>query len=332
MIRSRHTYSTLTSLLSLACVVANAVGAGRNDLYHWHCPYSPDGVCTPNRNNYGYYQTKWSRWPGVTDADYESRSPAAAAPTGPSETGPRMTPGDILPPARDTLGDMAPPPPGGGDAAPQPLTPPNELRPDILTPPGEDIMDELLEEGDKLEKSEPKPLTEQERSSETAPKTTPKTKPETKPETTPETDEPFDDNPFKDEPLFNEEETPGSPSGTKRSGVDGGAGPVLPVMPAHRATPNGSPTARLGRGSASAQAAHASLNSAKHMANPVRSRRAAGGDSAGENNSVRNPLRSNMAAEMVVVDEMVRPTEWHEPAAAEPEFESGELFNPLRAQ
>ena len=29
----------------------------------WRCPYSPDGVCVPNKMFYGYYPTRWRRWP-----------------------------------------------------------------------------------------------------------------------------------------------------------------------------------------------------------------------------------------------------------------------------
>ena len=300
----------MSLLLSLAAASARA---GHGDDYYWRCPYKPDGVCTPSRNTYGYYATKWSQWPGVTAADYESKLPSgapAARAGAPSGTAPLETPDELLPP------------PGGvpgGDDAPPPLTPPTDARPDILTPPGEDIMDDFLSD-DPAPQPDAAPNAE--------PDPSPKLTPETTPEPKPESDLPFDDDPFKDEPVFNEEDPPAPPSGTNRSGINPGA--VSPTMPAMRSLPKRFPAAQHRHVPKSRLSRMTTPGEPRLMPAQSTGKSAASRPSRGRIAQARNPLRGNPTPEMVAVDEMVEPTQWQEPAIAEPEAESDWHANPLR--
>ena len=199
--------------LALATLfAANLAQAGPRDLYNWRCPYTPDGACPPNRVEYGHYRAKWSRWPGVSDADYQSRLKPGelSTPVGPRETPPRETPENlILPP--DPGFDEAPPPPPSNDPGVPPLTPESELRPDILTPPGEEAMEELLPNG-QPSRQESVPRGEDS----LTPELTPESNPQSPAEETPKGDKPFEGDPFKDD-LF-DESPPAPPSESKDRG------------------------------------------------------------------------------------------------------------------
>ena len=345
-------WNALTLLIFLASSVMHA---GDDALYNWRCPYTPDGSCPPSRQTYGHYATKWNRWPGVTNADYESKIKKAepTAPQGPSATAPRETPEDLLlPPDPDETRELdnPPAPPRGEDNAPPPLTPEAEARPDILTPPGEDIMEELLpEEPPKRPEPAPKTPTKPTPPSAKEPSTPPTKKPSSEPspdptpEPTPESDQPFDDDPFKDDPLF-EDEPPAPPSGTKRSGIDGGAGVQSPAMSALRSVPASPPTAppqamqwnrpqpqsRLSRAAASTDP------------RPMPSAPGAGKSAMLEPQqrpslsplSTSNPLRSDLNAEVALDDQVIPTAAWEEASPAEPAPESNpdpdRRANPLR--
>ncbi len=312
-------------IVCLFCLAASAAQAAHDEFYDWRCPYSPDGTCTPRRSTYGHYPTKWSRWPGVSDADYESSLPSSdlSAPPDSAETGPRISPTDLLPPYDPSSLDSAPTPPGG-DGSPPPLTPEADQRPDILTPPGEDVMDELLPD-DEPKQPEPAPGPPAEPDSELLPGSTPKPNPEPTPERAPESGKPFEDDPFKDEPLFNDE-APAPPSGTKRSGIDSGPDGASPNQPAMRSVPARLPSAQRNGNLPKSRLSRAATSDPRPMPGVP-----AAGKSPTSARS-RNPLRNSSAPNQIVADDVVVPTKWQEPVAVQPEPERGWRVNPLRSR
>ena len=64
------------------------------------CPYKADGVCTPNRADFGYYHTRWRRWPSE-----EAREPPVTLEQEPKADLPRS----IVPDKFDES-EIAPPP------------------------------------------------------------------------------------------------------------------------------------------------------------------------------------------------------------------------------
>lgn len=219
----------LQRTLLVLVAVANVAQAAPADLRNWHCPYSTDGNCPPNRSGYGLYQTKWSRWPGVTDADYQSRlpSPEPAKPAPPAMPAQEAPEDFMLPPSGPDM-DAPPRAPSNNDLGPPPLTPEDEPRPDILSPEGEDILDELIPQGVRPPASrlpEPQPSTQR--------------------PSAPPQELPFEDqaDPFKDDPLFNDD-PPAPPQENQRSELPTkpSAGPLL--MPAMRVAPTRLPAAQ----------------------------------------------------------------------------------------
>jgi hypothetical protein len=313
---TKHRIS-LSFLLLLAVSTAHG---GPDDLYNWRCPYTPDGACAPRRGTYGHYPTKWLRWPGVTDADYESRikSGELSAPPGPRETPPREGPEDFMPSSGPTRGD---------DTGAPPLTREDESPPDnILSQPGEDVMEEFIPD-EETKQPEPEPTPE--------PSLEPSPEPSSEP--TPDPDKPFDDDPFKDDPLFNDD-APAPPTDTKRSGIHAvpqAESPAMRTVPRRLRAAQQDRTQSPPRLSRSARSGEARLMPSAPRSGRLSVRAVYSGRdrvSPGPGLS-RNPLRSGPAPETVAVDEEVVPTAaWQEPQLAEPKREAGWHANPLRSQ
>lgn len=123
----------------LVCVVMAAGAFAQPIQYHASGLPCADGSCLPNTYNFGYYQTRWRRWPTSsppiqtpepTDASERPLPPPEIPepryegnPSPPVRT-PRETPGttDPLPIPPDLTPPMLPPP-LGLDAADEPLSP-----------------------------------------------------------------------------------------------------------------------------------------------------------------------------------------------------------------
>jgi hypothetical protein len=118
--------------------------------------------------------------------------------------------------------DAPPRAPSNDDLGPPPLTPENEPRPSILSPPGEDVFDQFV----------PKDVRPPDAKS-----------PEPRP--APQTELPFEEqsDPFKDEPLFNDD-PPAPPKSNQGSGMPTApsTGPLL--LPAMRTSPSRLPAAQ----------------------------------------------------------------------------------------
>lgn len=323
--------------------VAGAAQAG-DDLYNWRCPYNTDGGCPPRRQTYGHFGTKWSRWPGVTNADYETKIKPGelAGPPVPEDIPPRETPLEMLlppDPTKDRRDDGAPMPPGDDGAGPPALTPDAAPRPDILSPPGEDIMEELLPED---EPTQPR----------TPPDAAPELMPEFTEEPTPEGDTDFeispDEDPFKDDPLFQDDAAPAPPDSS-----DGGPferrfetprGDRAPGMPALHRAPTRLPTAQSNpirpEFSEDAQWSQSEAEPGPRLMPASRPalRSSAGrtvvrGALAQRTRGHDNPLRAASAADLLAVDGEVLPTAaWQqpEPVKFEPEPQTPLRNNPLR--
>src|SRR3972149_6584192 len=68
-------------------------------------PCAADGTCYPNRGAWGWYQSRWRRWPG----DELAPIPTGAEPTPAERIGPELQPTEIPSPGLE--GAAAPPPP-----------------------------------------------------------------------------------------------------------------------------------------------------------------------------------------------------------------------------
>ena len=155
---------------------------------------TPDGVCYPNRQAYGFYQTQWRKWPGAEFAAAEKVEPPIKAPE--TLPPPRKAPG------QDTL-------PGGdspGDAMDEPL--PGDDNDTMQPPPGDsDPIDTQPALPGDLPRTLPQPRSDtdlrdlfKDDAEETTP-ATPKTPATTAPEEESPTEMPAEeDDPFKDEP------------------------------------------------------------------------------------------------------------------------------------
>lgn len=264
------------SVYALAVILTIAAIARAEDLHDWYCPYTPDGTCAPKRQTYGYFAPKWRRWPGVTNADYESKRPPQEPFTPPPSADSKgLPPTELLLPPTQFRRDEAPTPPGG-DGEPQPLTPDARPTPDILSPPGEDVMDELLPgveqptqpgRGPSIpNRTSPQPsapsdggvvpFPEAESPANTRP--APRSgapagpAPSLPNATQPETHEPEpatppgESDPFKDDPFFNDAAP--APSGSRQpSRLDRQLEFPSETMPARHDTPARLPEASLGR-------------------------------------------------------------------------------------
>lgn len=333
---------THLSLLCALVMLATVAQAGPpNDIDYWRCPYTPDGSCAPRRQTYGYFAPKWRRWPGVTSADYESKLPPPEPYSPPDgiDTGPRITPNEMLPPSDlPTLNDIPTPPRGDGDGPP-PLTPETERQPDtILAPPGEDIMDELLPEDEP-----PTPPSKPDREPAKEPTEEPAVEPSTRPtpdgddlleekpldekpgDEKPADEKPFEGDPFRDDPLFNDD-VPAPPGDTKRSELESVPRQLSPSMPAMREVPSRLPTARTVGGAPASRLTKRNVPSIQ----PTSGVRPAGGDRLKASAGFHNPLRSRSTTDMIADDKVLPTAAWQEPQPTEAARESGWRANPLR--
>jgi hypothetical protein len=77
MEKSMITGRRIVSLLVLVQVATSVVARGDDELQRWRCPYTQDGACTPNPKTYGWYKTRWRKWP----SDPTEPTPAESIPT-----------------------------------------------------------------------------------------------------------------------------------------------------------------------------------------------------------------------------------------------------------
>ena len=120
------TMKLLRSLLAATCLMTAGSlamaqcdscdsGCGNGGSCEGRCQYCVDGVCTPNRLTYGYYETNWRRWP----------VPAPAVPTRSKRRpqGPQTGPTELDLPSAEDETEIRPEFPrlrkrAGGNAAP----------------------------------------------------------------------------------------------------------------------------------------------------------------------------------------------------------------------
>lgn len=316
---------------ALLGIPTGVLAGNHDDVDYWRCPYTPDGACAPKRQTYGYFAPKWRRWPGVTSADYESKLPPAdfSAPQGPTETGPRVTPDELLPPTDLPTLDDIPTPPRDDSKGPPPLTPESEQPQDtILEPPSEDIMEELLPE-DEPGKPSTKPAKEPSKEPAEEPLIEPSEEPSTKPESKsdqPLEEKPFEDDPFKDDPLFNDgDDAPAPPGGAKRSGSEAVPRSLSPIMPAMRQIPTRLPAARVNHPVPASRLTRRSAPAERPAGSrPPRA------DLSLNSGAPRNPLRGEPTPDLVADDLIVPTAAWQAPEQVETAPEIGGRTNPLR--
>ena len=112
--------TALAASAALAVGAASVVGAPPRDCLD--CRYSADGVCRPNAETYGYYQTQWRTWPKplVVQAAGGQREPIKL----PTQVEPPPTQEDLdnapRPPLLpDDMGDVPPVKPATGNDSPK---------------------------------------------------------------------------------------------------------------------------------------------------------------------------------------------------------------------
>jgi hypothetical protein len=301
----------------IVLVSTNLALAGSKDLRNWRCPYTPDGACPPNRDGYGYYKPKWSRWPGVSDANYQSRLKPGqlSAPAGPKDVPPRESPEDLLLPPSTELDDSPPAPPSGDFGVP-PLTPDSERVPDILAPPGQEAMDQLLPN----EQTPPEAVPQKE--DDLAPDLFPEANEKAPNEGAPREEKPFEGDPFKDD-IF-DDAPPAPPSETKGRGSNLRSQQDSSAMPAMHTIPSRTPSAQS-RSAATPKSRLVPASDAHGRSAKAEPRRTSGRTAAA---APFNPLRSIPAFETEFADEGVIPTAAWEEAPAEPS--ATVRTNPLR--
>jgi hypothetical protein len=330
---------------AIAIVAVTNAHAVAGDSVDWRCPYRTDCSCPPNRSNYGYNATKWRRWPGVSDPVDEPTTPngpppsSTPAPKSPEETAPTV-PGDemLLPPGEKQFQDRPDSPPEDT----RNIEVPKELEEDLLAPPSEEdfkgmaLPDEPAAK--KPEKDAPKARPSNEPPAEKRPvqKETPPPIPE---ERTPEP--PSDDeDPFKDDPLFNDE-APEPPPGEKpveKSGEswtppkERGA-----VQPAMREVPQDLPAVQTQRPELPLSKLSIPEPSRLTPVLPVSHRPSSSTNplrtsSIDDNTSASNPLRSSPTAAAPVAHEtnVVRTAAWEPTHDVRPRVDERSQTNPLR--
>jgi hypothetical protein len=57
-------YSLLAAILIVSLICSNRSASADRPDPSFRCSYGPDGNCAPKSNTYGFYQTRWRRWPG----------------------------------------------------------------------------------------------------------------------------------------------------------------------------------------------------------------------------------------------------------------------------
>jgi hypothetical protein len=190
----------------IACIqlAANVELRGNDSIDgHWRCPPTDDGACIPNPKSYGYYPTRWRKWPGSNPgAEVKETPKAAESATSTTKQAP-PTGTEELPPGEN------PPPSGMGDELPDlmPSEPSRSTKPELAPEVQGDLpqppdLESLLPEEGPDEVPSPPPTKSQ------PPKTAP---PKTAPPKTPtpaarpESKIPKDEDPFGDDLLPSED-------------------------------------------------------------------------------------------------------------------------------
>lgn len=130
----RHWPAALAASAALAAGAASVVGAPPHACLD--CRNCADGVCRPNADTYGYYQTQWRTWPkpfvvSAASSQHEPiKLPAQVEPLPTQEDldnapRPPLLPGDMgdVPPVKPATGNDSPldhPRPAGGEQLPMP--------------------------------------------------------------------------------------------------------------------------------------------------------------------------------------------------------------------
>jgi len=195
MIKGRRIVSLLVVVQFATAVTARAA----DEAQLWRCPYTQGGGCVPNPKTYGYYKTRWRKWPS------EATEPTPAEPVpAPKPAQPESTP-PATPDAQGGAGSEDLPPkqqrppfqPNANPAEQQPNTTgqqpdamqstpadtesepglPPELKSDLPQPPD---LEKLLPD-DGSDDGPPQP-------------------PAREPNTIPEEDDPFKDDPLPSDP------------------------------------------------------------------------------------------------------------------------------------
>ena len=178
------------TVLFIACIwlVADAVlGGDAGADARWRCPYSQDGTCIPNPRSYGYYPTRWRKWPaGKGPETVPTPKPVAAETEEPEKETEELPAGDDQATEKEPgATDMQPDEseaipketmPSDTDQSPTQPELPSELKSDLPQPP--DLENLLPDEGPD---EAPAPPTKR-----------------------PPKEIPTDDDPFKDDPLPSE--------------------------------------------------------------------------------------------------------------------------------
>lgn len=321
----------LQSTYGLVALLALATTSNAENLGDWYCPYRTDGACAPKRQTYGYFAPKWRRWPGVTNADYQSKRPPQELPKPPAATEePGLPPGELLLPPTDFPRDDAPAPPGGA-GEPQPLTPETEPRPDILSPPGEDVMDELLPDVEQPNRPTQRPsapsdnteipFPEANESTDPAPAPTepePARRESAEPKSAPPAPLQPTDDPFKDDPFF-DDAAPKPRQGTRPTRLNWDQEAPPQSVPATHEAPARLPAAQLER-TPQSRLSRTPGSGEPTLAKPRLS--------AARPERRSNPLRSGTTPEMASEDRVIPTAAWQTDADVAPPTALGN--NPLR--
>ncbi len=221
----------------VACVwlaASAALGDDEGDA-RWRCPNTQDGACIPNPRSYGYYPTRWRKWPAAKPAQETIPTPKptqaeSSTPEAPKENE-ELPPAETNPAATETPPEQAQPETTPPESMPeQPQTQPelpSELNNELPQPP--DLENLLPEEGPE---QPPAPPAKRE------PKTIPS-----------------EDDPFKDDPLPSEDKMEGAfapASGAERHRANAlAAGSASDAI---HAKSNPQPSDRIGSRSADSRA------------------------------------------------------------------------------
>jgi hypothetical protein len=187
-------------VLSLGCLVPTPAFAEKP---HGTLPCAADGTCTTNRLTYGYYPTRWRKWPiPAPVVQQRTKQPGrAAAEPEKAEPAPRGGTTEQLEEKKGSpLDDNAPVPPK--DSMDTPPEMPSDIKSD-LPQPGERDLPKLLPD-------------------------VPGARPELPGLNPPKPNKPSDDDPFKDEPPLEGSPTPAMPR--ENSGVQSIRWRTAPTM------------------------------------------------------------------------------------------------------
>ena len=211
----------MTQVRRIICYVAIAclalpvnVRAGGPGDAPWTCPKGEESACIPNPKSYGFYPTRWRKWPSAKPNGEEVGPGKPAKPekgAAPAET--EEMPGldnRINPTPEEETPDLMPSDPNRPGSK---STLPPELKSDLPQPP--DLESLLPPSGADEPQTTPTPQFNP------TPPATPRTPPGVKPPKDEPKEIPSDEDPFKDDPLM-----PGETGATGRR-----AAPVAASVP-----------------------------------------------------------------------------------------------------